>query len=160
MFAAAAYPQVISDVMLALAGKQAAEDRPASRQRCLERLRNSIIMVIRPTVCVKIGRRRPPCQWHLTQWSFAWQRYNLGPIEKAAVMRNWNMKLIWEMPIAARQTDKSIYYWTSSCHLLTKFSQPPNFHIPIISPLFNLLAALALHLLAPLLGHQPHLHYE
>jgi len=44
---------------------------------------------------------------------------------------------------------------TNSSHLLTKSSRPPNLHVCITSSLFNLLAALALHLSLPSLDH-PH----
>jgi len=44
---------------------------------------------------------------------------------------------------------------TSSSHLPTKFSQPPNLHICITSSQFSLLAALAVHLWSHSLAH-PH----
>ena len=49
---------------------------------------------------------------------------------------------------------------TSSSHLPTKFSQPPNLHICITSSQFSLLAALALHLWSHSLVNPHHLLYE
>jgi len=43
-----------------------------------------------------------------------------------------------------------------TCHSLAKPSQSPNLHICITSSLFNLLAALALHLSSLSLGHERH----
>jgi len=48
---------------------------------------------------------------------------------------------------------------THSFHSLTKSSQPTNLHISTTSSLFNLLAALALHLWLPSLDHQDHPRY-
>jgi len=49
---------------------------------------------------------------------------------------------------------------TNSCHLLTKSSQPSNFHIYLTSSLFNFLAELTLHLSSPLLSHRHNPRYE
>ena len=48
---------------------------------------------------------------------------------------------------------------TNSFHSLTESSQPPSLHISTTSYLFNLLAALVLHLWLPLLVHQLHPRY-
>ena len=49
--------------------------------------------------------------------------------------------------------------YTNSSHSLTKFSQPPILYICITTSLFNLLAALALHLSLPSFDHQHHPRY-
>jgi len=55
------------------------------------------------------------------------------------------------------KTTERIEYKTS--RLLTKSSQPPNLHTGMTSSLFNLIAALALHLSSLSLDHQHHPRY-
>jgi len=59
-----------------------------------------------------------------------------------------------------RVSDASGALNTTSSHLPTKFSQPPNLHICITSSQFSLLTALALHLWSHLLVHPYHFVYR
>ena len=66
------------------------------------------------------------------------------------------ISLSWPFRFAIGPITERIEYKLLS---LTKPSQPPNLHISTTSSLFNLIAALALHLWSPSLDHQRHPRY-